>query len=416
MPERTLLADRSWIDPSQLDAIETEINGPKRKLRFANPVLEARYTDECRAQARPHNRIMVCMVALVFDLYLLTELRAAPEIVGFSAMLRLLVLTPAVFAFVLLDRRGHLRGWSSWIATGLAIVPTVIASAELLRTTSLTALPNWHAIPLILLAILCWRLSLWQVGIVAAVSCAIFGAAVVMAPHVPSAEVPSLLLTDIAIGIGLVAFTLRIDIRDRQVFLLVVQAAIRRDLLAEQNRMLARLTHTDALTGLGNRRRFDDALAIAWAEAASSQAPVSLIMFDIDHFKQFNDAFGHRQGDACLRDVAAAVAGCLRGVEDTLCRYGGEEFALIVSGADVAVAQGIAERMRAAVAARAVPHPCVGVPGYVTISLGVASMVPGGGNGPAALVEAADTCLYAAKRRGRNRVETDMLVMGGEAS
>jgi diguanylate cyclase (GGDEF)-like protein len=181
-------------------------------------------------------------------------------------------------------------------------------------------------------------------------------------------------------------------------------ASVRSHRLSRQNGVLTRLAQVDALTSLANRRCFDDALTAAWAECTARQVPLALVMFDIDHFKKYNDSQGHPAGDACLRLVAAAVAPCTRGVTDTSARYGGEEFAIIMPGAPLTAARAVAERVRLAIAACAIPHPAAGPPDIVTVSLGVASFVPTATGSPASLIEAADKCLYAAKRGGRNRV------------
>jgi diguanylate cyclase (GGDEF)-like protein len=182
------------------------------------------------------------------------------------------------------------------------------------------------------------------------------------------------------------------------------RAMVRAHRLARQNNALTRLTQLDALTGLGNRRCFDEALEGAWADCTAKQAPLTLIMFDVDNFKKFNDSQGHQAGDACLRQVAAAVAPCTRGLTDTAARYGGEEFAIILPDAALEAGRAVAERVRLAVAGCAIAHPAAGPPGIVTVSLGVATMVPTVGFAPAALIERADQGVYAAKRGGRNRI------------
>ncbi len=181
-------------------------------------------------------------------------------------------------------------------------------------------------------------------------------------------------------------------------------AAVRSHRLTRQNDVLTELTQIDALTGLGNRRQFDAGLARAWAACTAQQVPLTLIMFDVDHFKKFNDSQGHPAGDRCLRDIAAAVATCTRDLTDKAARYGGEEFAIILPGSALEAGMAVAERVRLAVAACAIPHPVAGPPGFVTVSVGLASVLPTATGHEAALIAAADTDLYAAKRAGRNRV------------
>jgi diguanylate cyclase (GGDEF)-like protein len=168
--------------------------------------------------------------------------------------------------------------------------------------------------------------------------------------------------------------------------------------------VLTTLTQIDALTGLGNRRYFDQMLQEAWRAASRQHAPLSLVIFDIDHFKAFNDALGHQAGDECLRRVGRAISQCVRDTSDTASRYGGEEFAIILLGTAAPAACVVAERVRAAVRACAIAHPLAGPPGYVTVSLGLATLIPDARATPEALIEAADRCLYAAKRQGRNQL------------
>jgi diguanylate cyclase (GGDEF)-like protein len=188
-------------------------------------------------------------------------------------------------------------------------------------------------------------------------------------------------------------------------------AAMRSFSLSRQNRALTQLTQIDALTGVANRRHFDEALASAWASGTISQQPLTLIILDVDHFKKFNDSQGHQAGDLCLRQVAAAVALCVRTKGDTVARYGGEEFVIILPETSLEAGRMLAERVRQAVQARAIPHPAAGPPGIVTISLGLASTVPTAAENPTALVEIADRGLYAAKRGGRNQVGESMALV-----
>jgi len=175
--------------------------------------------------------------------------------------------------------------------------------------------------------------------------------------------------------------------------------------LEEMNRQLRILVRQDGLTGLGNRRHFDDMLGTEYRRAMRMGTPLTLIMVDVDRFKAFNDLYGHPAGDACLQAVARALAASLRRPADLAARYGGEEFAVLLPSTDEAGALVSAARIQDAMRAAALPH-AGSEGGFLSLSLGVAVLMPsGGGDGPAALVEAADTALYAAKRAGRNQVQ-----------
>ncbi|KQP18119.1 hypothetical protein ASF43_09760 [Pseudorhodoferax sp. Leaf267] len=169
------------------------------------------------------------------------------------------------------------------------------------------------------------------------------------------------------------------------------------------NAQLETLSLTDGLTGVANRRQFDQALAVEWARGLRQRQPLALLMIDIDHFKRYNDQLGHPEGDACLRQVAQILSGCLRQPVERLMRYGGEEFAVLLADADAQAGARVAQRCEDAIAAAALPHPASPF-AAVTVSIGVASRVPHPEGMPEELVHAADAALYQAKQAGRARV------------
>jgi two-component system chemotaxis family response regulator WspR len=174
--------------------------------------------------------------------------------------------------------------------------------------------------------------------------------------------------------------------------------------LARANEELRRLAALDGLTGIANRRLFDEAAHAEWQRGRRQCTPLALLMCDVDHFKLYNDHLGHPAGDLCLKKMAAVLTGQLKRPADLAARYGGEEFALLLPDTDLAGALRVGEACRAGLEQLQLPHP--GAPrGVVTMSMGVACIVPGDEDGPAALIAQADTALYDAKRAGRNRVE-----------
>jgi diguanylate cyclase (GGDEF)-like protein/PAS domain S-box-containing protein len=170
----------------------------------------------------------------------------------------------------------------------------------------------------------------------------------------------------------------------------------------------ARMAATDELTGLANRRQFDNAAYREWWRCAREHLPLSVLLLDADCFKQFNDRYGHPAGDACLRAIAGQLDTVARRPGDLPARYGGEEFVLLMPGTDRFGALGVAERLCELVRALCIPHPDNDSGGIVTVSVGVATAIPGDGasgfDGAQSLVSAADAALYQAKRGGRNRV------------
>lgn len=173
-------------------------------------------------------------------------------------------------------------------------------------------------------------------------------------------------------------------------------------LLAANARLAAQAT-TDALTGLGNRRCFDETLAQEWERAVRGRRPLSLILIDADCFKGFNDTYGHQRGDEALRLIAGSIRAAANRASDTACRIGGEEFAVILPEIDLVGTEVVAERIRAAVMGWAMPH-AAGPRAVLTVSCGVASAPEILAHNAAALVAAADAALYVAKGTGRNQV------------
>ncbi len=173
--------------------------------------------------------------------------------------------------------------------------------------------------------------------------------------------------------------------------------------LQAANEELARLSQTDGLTGLANRRRFDEVLDAEWRRLRREGRPLSLLLGDVDHFKKYNDALGHQAGDRCLAAVAQAIRAAARRPADLAARYGGEEFVVVLPGTPAEGARQVGERVRAEVERLGLPHPASAVAGHVTLSIGAATLIPGEGP-PGDLTRLADEALYRAKALGRNRV------------
>ena len=170
-----------------------------------------------------------------------------------------------------------------------------------------------------------------------------------------------------------------------------------------QSLVLRQLLSTDALTGIANRRHFDDVLALEWRRSARAGVPLSLLMIDVDHFKAYNDHCGHQRGDDCLRRVARLLLNSVGRPADLVARYGGEEFVCLLPGADEVSAQAVAARLLRAVRAAAIAHPRSPSASRLTISIGAATAFDLAET-PDALVALADRLLYAAKDAGRDRV------------
>lgn len=179
--------------------------------------------------------------------------------------------------------------------------------------------------------------------------------------------------------------------------------------LKRQRDLLRQIALMDGLTGIANRRRFDEVFAAEWRRAQRKQTTLSLIMCDVDHFKLYNDHRGHQAGDDCLRLVAQAIATQMNRPGDMAARYGGEEFVCILPDTDMTGAQLVAENIRKELAALGLPHPASSVGPVVTLSLGIATAMPDQEAAAFHMIALADAKLYEAKKAGRDRYCAAML-------
>jgi len=173
--------------------------------------------------------------------------------------------------------------------------------------------------------------------------------------------------------------------------------------LIEVNSNLEELSCTDCLTGIANRRKFEDFISFEWDKCKNNLSPLSAIMIDVDFFKLFNDNYGHQSGDYCLKKIGETLSNHLSANHGIVARYGGEEFIIVLEGLSKTSALIEAEKIRKSVEALSIPHDFSPVSNYVTISLGVSSLIPSEDSSIKILIEKADMALYKAKKKNRNR-------------
>lgn len=195
---------------------------------------------------------------------------------------------------------------------------------------------------------------------------------------------------------SLVGFMFDISARKRQ-----------EDRMKAMQRKLEEYSYKDGLTGVANRRLFDDYYSREWLHAIREQKPLSLIIADIDYFKQYNDVNGHVVGDACIQQIAQLLEGCCVRPRDLVARYGGEEFVLVLPETHLESAIQVAENIQRAVKAAALPHKASPVSDALTLSLGIKTIVPNSEKGQMEFLSMADANLYKAKSLGRNRYVAD---------
>ncbi len=220
-------------------------------------------------------------------------------------------------------------------------------------------------------------------------------------------HIPVIFVTSLAesaeeeVGLNLGA----VDYISKPYHLPIILARVRNHLnMKRKTDLLESLVSLDGLTGIPNRRRFDEMLDKEWRRATRSGGALSLVMVDIDCFKQFNDNYGHGAGDDCLTKVATCLSSCVSRPDDLVARYGGEEFVALLPVTESTGVRTIAERLVSDVAALSIPHLYSSVADYLTISAGCATILPAQGVSPAILLQSADVMLYKAKHEGRGRM------------
>lgn len=187
----------------------------------------------------------------------------------------------------------------------------------------------------------------------------------------------------------------------------IVRARVRNQLVLKRYRdILKELSTLDGLTGIANRRKFNESLEDEWRRARRALVPVSLLMMDIDFFKAYNDHYGHLAGDECLQRIAWILRGIGYRSADLPARYGGEEFALLLPETDAQGVLLVAKRLQERVKNANIAHAFSEAAGHVTLSIGAGTTIPSDSLSSSRLIECADACLYAAKQKGRNRIET----------
>lgn len=198
--------------------------------------------------------------------------------------------------------------------------------------------------------------------------------------------------------------TQELEIKNQQLEQEIKERKIVEQTLQEVNQKLECLVNIDGLTGVSNRRHFDDYLAREWGRLKREQKPLSLILCDVDHFKLYNDSYGHLQGDDCLRQVAQTIAQVINRPADLVARYGGEEFAIILPNTDLSGTQEVAKKVQQAIRSLKLPHNRSKTSPFVTISMGMSSQIPEQDQALEDLIRFTDKALYTAKAQGRDRI------------
>jgi diguanylate cyclase (GGDEF)-like protein len=368
-----------------------------------------------RAAARLQHFISSGLVALIiYNLYLLSDRIMVPDMFETALCLRLFIFTPIAIGLMVLGLR--FRPWvlslSSFTVEGILMMTGVYAALTMGVVLAGTTSPFGIMYRAGLISILLYGNVVQRFRFRYAVA---FSACVVLiclysmkmtlTKGHPYAilDVPLLLLI-LIIATYTLAINYRMELQERRRFMHAERAATMRQEIETSHLALEALARQDPLTGLPNRRHFDDAMQHAWAHHGQTKQPLALLLIDVDHFKAYNDRYGHPTGDLCLRNVAQSLQSMVPPTLGTVARWGGEEFIVLLPQADEAQAMAVAQALTQGVASLNLRHEASPTASTVTISVGVMADVPGlVWTSADEFVSRADKALYRAKGEGRNR-------------
>jgi len=379
-----------------LEAIEAALAEERTDAAFP-PAIEQCYEEGRRQQRSLRLAASSLQAAIFYNLFLAVDWLLARDVFAAVAALHLLVVTP----WMLVSAYRLAKAPNAATREALAAGAPALMIAQILTIFALSRSPDvahypYLLIPVILYANIVQRLPYRAAAPISAAALIGYAGCVILKGDVA--------LDASALASSLIAVTACITLSTNR----TLAADERRNFLVGlRDRLIHQRTEieatTDALTGLANRHRLRACFGELWSGGPEQPETVALVMLDLDHFKAFNDRYGHPAGDACLRAVTACALAALRGPQDLAARYGGEELLLVLPGTTLAEATALAERVRRGVEALAIPHATGGDSRVVTTSLGAAS-APLAAASADELIAAADAALYAAKAAGRNRV------------
>jgi len=373
-------------------------------LRFPAE-MEASYLQAKAPERLGLIRMGAVLSIILSNTMLLTDWLMVPDQFDLALLLRLFIFTPLALAWLTcltqIDRAAR-----EWFGVTMSLVAAAITAYLSLFSTDELGPPYLVCLAMIVLfngGVV--RMPFWMAAQVDALIVVIFGITVYLMPNPPVAVMTSMTLVMVSTMVFTLYGSYWLEHEERSNWLMLQQEHCLLSEVEQGNQRLDELSRFDALTELANRRHFDEFLQQLWSRAQQNGDELALLMMDIDHFKRYNDHYGHPAGDACLKAVAGALRAHLRKPGDLVARLGGEEFIAVLSRTSLPLALAAAERVREGVAHLGIAHDAA--PGFttVTLSIGVATMVPGApGSSPAALMAAADAALYRAKANGRNTV------------
>lgn len=373
-------------------------------LRFPAALEVAYQRDKAPERRRTLERGGVWLLVL-FNLMLVTDWMMVPDQFALAIGLRLFFFTPINVIGLLISDRFTPRS-REWTVVGMSVLAAIITAALCLRSTDRLAAPYLVALVMVVLfngSVI--RTPFWKALLIDVLVLGVFLSSMLLLDKPEWNIMISLMLVLLATAVFTLYSSYCLEHEDRTNWLMQGQEHHLLEALGKTNRRLERMSRFDALTDLANRRHFDEFVAQLWQRARRGGQAIALLMMDVDHFKAYNDHYGHPKGDTCLQQIAALLRRQLRRPGDLVARFGGEEFVAVLHDTALPQAVAAAERVRAGVQQLGLPHAASSTGAQVTISIGVSSLLPqASADGPPALIAASDAALYQAKSQGRNQV------------
>lgn len=386
-------------DLPDLAIVERTIASGFRLLRFP-PALEQFFEAENAVQRGRDFALRGLLSLVLFDLFLFADAAVTPDVLATALLLRLAIVTPVglIFSAATIFRR---RLPPVWLRESLVVMGAALCSVTALVLMGLSTSPyrlaEHFVIVLIVLFATIMQRTRFPYAVLAVVIC--LGVHEVMLHGIGNYPGELVLLSEMIVtGAAVLALfaAYSLERESRLTYLITLRGRL-------LNNELADLSRHDPLTGLANRRVLDSMLADL--EARGGDSELAVLLFDVDHFKLYNDTAGHQAGDVCLKRVATLMRAASDERAADVFRFGGEEFLVLLSGMSLPEACRLAERVRHMIELDAIPHPSLRLPpAVVTVSAGVAAGILGQGTSTAEIIAGADAALYAAKRSGRNQV------------
>lgn len=386
-----------------------------RSMRFPAQ-LETQFLSDSAHQRLRQFLVSGVISLLIYNGFLLVDYLMTPDVFWLAVRIRVLVFTPiSLVALWAMQRWGMQmpRTTLPWVTDVLVLCSGLMAAASLafiLSSTHSDMSHYYHVgfVVVIMYGNIVQRLRFWYAALFSLSVLAIHVGGVWLLANFPQRLLwPIMLMVAATVVFTLLAnYAMERDERKRYLLTLRERGLVKE--LAQAHERLKELSRVDGLTGLYNRRHFQEYLEQVWDRAQYAKADVSVMMVDVDHFKKYNDRYGHPAGDECLRQIAQVLRQNLRRPADLIARYGGEEFIAVLPQTEPAYAALVAERVRQAVEALQLRHEGSSSALVVTVSIGTASSKAKlQDEGPDQLIDRADQALYLAKREGRNRVCMD---------